>query len=92
MSFVLDASTALSWCFQDEGSDDSLTILRALQSSEGIVPAIWGLEVVNGLLMDRAYVIREGESVTRDVTTKPFTWPIGKKGDGHHHHAAVSGR
>jgi hypothetical protein len=65
---------------------------EALQKVEIFWPATGEIQVVNGLLMDRAYVIREGESVTREVTTKVFTWPVEKKGDGHHHHAAVSRR
>jgi predicted nucleic acid-binding protein len=51
VSFVLDASVALSWCFADERGPADLAILDALQSSEAIVPLLWSLEVSNGLLI-----------------------------------------
>ena len=40
MSLVLDASVALSWCFEDEGGDYVLEVLDALRGSETIVPAL----------------------------------------------------
>jgi len=45
MRFVVDASTALSWCFPDEGA--------ALPTDESVavVPTLWPLEVANGLLV-----------------------------------------
>jgi predicted nucleic acid-binding protein len=51
MSFVLDASLALAWCFPDEVSDYSEQILVLLQSAEAFVPAIWPVEVANALLL-----------------------------------------
>jgi predicted nucleic acid-binding protein len=51
-TFVLDASVALSWCFEDESSDFADGILDLLRSgSEAITPAIWPLEVANALVM-----------------------------------------
>lgn len=42
--YVLDASTALSWCFADEEA-------AALPpDSRAVVPCLWPLEVANGLL------------------------------------------
>jgi predicted nucleic acid-binding protein len=40
----------LSWCFDDEGGDYALRVLDHLSGSEAIVPALWTLEVANGLL------------------------------------------
>jgi predicted nucleic acid-binding protein len=51
MSFVLDASVALAWCFGDEESDRGVRILEALRSSDAIVPQLWTLEVANALLV-----------------------------------------
>jgi predicted nucleic acid-binding protein len=51
MSFVIDASVALTWCLADE-SDTAAAADRALSllESEGaLVPAIWPFEVANGL-------------------------------------------
>lgn len=50
MKFVLDASVALAWAFEDERSGTSLAVLDELERSEAITSAIWSLEVVNGLL------------------------------------------
>jgi predicted nucleic acid-binding protein len=51
MIFVLDASMALSWCFEDEASRYSNDVLDSLSSDTGIAPPLWPLEVSNGLLM-----------------------------------------
>lgn len=48
-SFVVDASVALSWCFEDESSARSDAILQRLATETGVAPAIWPLEVANGL-------------------------------------------
>ena len=50
MNFVLDASVALSWCFEDEGGEYVIGILEALRSSEAVAASHWPLEVTNGLL------------------------------------------
>lgn len=41
---------ALSWCFEDESDAVAERVLDSLTESEALVPAIWLLEVVNGLL------------------------------------------
>jgi predicted nucleic acid-binding protein len=51
MNFVVDASVALAWCFQDEGGDHAVAVLERLRSSEAVAAAHWPLEVANGLLM-----------------------------------------
>jgi predicted nucleic acid-binding protein len=50
-TFVLDASFALHWCFEDEATDGTDSVLTALQDqrSTGWVPGIWAHEVLNGL-------------------------------------------
>ncbi len=50
MSFVLDASTSLAWCFQDEDDEIATAALAQLQETQAWVPALWSLEVANGLL------------------------------------------
>jgi predicted nucleic acid-binding protein len=50
--FVLDASVAVAWCFEDESSEFADRILDLLKTgSEAITPAIWPLELANALLM-----------------------------------------
>jgi predicted nucleic acid-binding protein len=47
--FVLDASVALAWCLDDETSRSADRALDRLATDEAVVPAIWPLEVANGL-------------------------------------------
>ena len=49
MSFVIDASIALAWCFTDENSPIADAALGRLGNEEAVVPSIWPLEVANGL-------------------------------------------
>ena len=50
-AFVLDASVAISWCFEDEANPYSEAVLGLLRRAVAHVPAIWPLEVVNALLV-----------------------------------------
>jgi len=47
--FVVDASVALAWCFADEASPAADAALERFEREEAIAPAIWPLEVANGL-------------------------------------------
>ena len=47
--FVVDASVTLAWCFDDEASDVADVAMGRLEHEEAIAPAIWPLEVANGL-------------------------------------------
>jgi predicted nucleic acid-binding protein len=49
VSFVIDASVALAWCFADEDFAVADAALGRLNTEEALVPAIWPLEVANGL-------------------------------------------
>ena len=49
MPFVLDASVALSWHFEDEVSEYAERVLDRLADDTALAPALWALEVVNGL-------------------------------------------
>lgn len=51
MSFVLDASFALAWCFKDESDARTAAALDQLSSTACVAPAIWGLEVGNAVLV-----------------------------------------
>ena len=48
--FVLDASVALAWCFDDEGTPAAWALLERLGAAPGHVPALWALEIGNILL------------------------------------------
>jgi predicted nucleic acid-binding protein len=60
--FILDASFALRWCFEDEATAQTESTLTNLQDQEGVawVPAIWRHEMLNGL----------GKGVTRGRLTR----------------------
>ncbi|MBT9333186.1 type II toxin-antitoxin system VapC family toxin [Paracidobacterium acidisoli] len=47
MSFVLDSSTALSWCFKDEQSPESLEVLKLARRRAIFVPSLWHVEMAN---------------------------------------------
>lgn len=65
---VIDASVALAWCFPDEGSDYADGVLIALEGISILVPAIWPLEVANGILVgERRKRLRQPE-IRRFVT------------------------
>jgi predicted nucleic acid-binding protein len=49
MAFVIDASVALAWCFEDEAAGIADSVLARLEEEEGVAPSIWPLEVANGL-------------------------------------------
>jgi predicted nucleic acid-binding protein len=50
MSFVLDSSAALSWCFADERTPAAMELLDRTAEQGAVTTALWPLEVVNGLL------------------------------------------
>jgi predicted nucleic acid-binding protein len=50
--FVLDASVAVAWCFDDASTPFTEGILDLLSAgAEGVAPGIWPLEVANALLV-----------------------------------------
>jgi predicted nucleic acid-binding protein len=48
-SFVVDASVALTWLFQDQATAATIRLLRRLESDAVVVPALWYLEITNVL-------------------------------------------
>jgi predicted nucleic acid-binding protein len=62
MSFVLDASTTLTWYFEDETSAAADALMERMEREGAVVPPLWRYEVANGLQtairnrrIDRAY-------------------------------------
>jgi predicted nucleic acid-binding protein len=50
--FVVDASAALAWCFDDEANSWTDVLLDRLRQGDRIVvPAHWPTEILNGLLV-----------------------------------------
>ena len=50
--FVLDASVAVAWCFDDEATKFTEGVLDLISAgAEALVPSIWPLEISNALLV-----------------------------------------
>ena len=52
MPFVLDASVAVTWAFEDENHPDAALALARLQSDAALVPTLWWFELRNALLVN----------------------------------------
>jgi predicted nucleic acid-binding protein len=51
MSFVLDTSIALAWCFEDEQTEPVMNLLDRVTETGAFAPSLWPLEALNGLLV-----------------------------------------
>ena len=51
MSFVVDASIAIAWCFDDERTQPVIDLLYRVGQTGAVAPILWPLEALNGLLM-----------------------------------------
>jgi len=51
MAFVLDASVAACWAFDDEDHPDARLALERLRTEEALVPALWWFELRNILIV-----------------------------------------
>ena len=49
MNFVLDCSITMTWCFEDEATEFTDSLLDNLAQAIAKVPSIWSLEVANVL-------------------------------------------
>lgn len=80
-ALVIDASIALSWCFEDEASPETDQLLERVRDDGAIVPGLWHLELGNVLLQaERRSRIGTGDVTTRleliadlPITTDPET-------------------
>jgi hypothetical protein len=51
VSFVLDNSVALTWCFEDERTPVTAALLEQVGESGALAPMLWPLEALSGLLV-----------------------------------------
>lgn len=51
MTFVLDNSVAIAWCFEDEQTPAVLGLLQRVAESGAFAPTLWPLEAANALLV-----------------------------------------
>jgi predicted nucleic acid-binding protein len=49
MSFVLDNSVALAWCFRGEQTPAIMALLDRVVAEGAVAPLLWPLEALNGL-------------------------------------------
>ena len=49
VSLVIDSSMTLAWYFEDEKTAASIAVLNRVAEEGAVVPALWCLEVLNGL-------------------------------------------
>ena len=50
MSFVVDNSVALAWCFEDKQTAGIMALLDRVADTGAIAPQLWPVEALNGLL------------------------------------------
>jgi predicted nucleic acid-binding protein len=63
---VVDASIALTWCFEDEASAETDALLARIRDHGAVVPALWHLELANVLLQAE----KRGRITAADVATR----------------------
>jgi predicted nucleic acid-binding protein len=51
VTFIVDSSVALSWCFEEEHTSETQALLKRIGESGAHAPLLWPLEVLNGLRM-----------------------------------------
>ncbi|MGH7155587.1 MAG: type II toxin-antitoxin system VapC family toxin [Acetobacteraceae bacterium] len=51
MSFVIDNSIALAWCFEDEQTEAIMALLEQVTETGAMAPQLWPIEAINGLLI-----------------------------------------
>jgi len=84
--FALDCSMTMAWCFEDEATPYSESVLEALADGEAVVPPIWTLEVANVLVVgERKKRLLPAQSLrfvellqSLPITTDPDVRPLGE--------------
>lgn len=62
--FVVDASVATAWVFEDETTPYTEAVLDALAQGKAVVPSVWPLEVGNALVVaERRGRLKEADTV-----------------------------
>jgi predicted nucleic acid-binding protein len=84
--YVVDASIALTWCFEDEVTTETEAIGTRVDAEGAVVPGLWRLEVGNALLLAerRRRIDRHGVEerlallsalpISIDAETDPRAW------------------
>lgn len=67
MSWVVDCSVAMAWCFEDEADSRSDDLLDRLVTDPVVVPLHWPLEVTNVLRS----AVRRGRLTENSPSRRP---------------------
>lgn len=65
-AFVIDASVALAWCFDDEASAITEALLDRTAEEGAIVPSLWHIEIGNVLV----YAERRGRTIRGGIVAR----------------------
>jgi predicted nucleic acid-binding protein len=68
MAFVLDASVAASWAFDDDVFEVAISVLSRLRIEPAWVPTLWRFEVRNSLVMNE-----RRKRISQPVTSRFLT-------------------
>jgi predicted nucleic acid-binding protein len=89
--FVLDASIALAWCFYDEATNTTNTLLESLGEVQAFVPSLWPLEIGNILIhAERRHRITRAEISTFLALIAPLPIIIDAETSTHAFHNTLS--
>ena len=50
MSFIVDNSVALAWCFEEEQTPEVMSLLDRVAETGAVAPQLWPIEALKGLL------------------------------------------
>ena len=81
MSFVLDCSVTMAWCFSDERTDETEALLERLVKEGAHAPTLWPLEVTN-VLLGAARKLRITALAAAEVAMRISHLPVALDGDG----------
>ena len=77
--FVLDGSVTLAWFFKDEADPYADAIAARFPDVQGLVPAVWPLEVANAVLMgERRRRSTEAQAARVPLEREPVLAPGGR--------------
>lgn len=73
--FILDTSTTMSWCFEDEADEYGDAVLDTLMDFPAAAPSLWILEVTNVLLVGerrKRITVQENEAFIQLLSELPI--------------------
>jgi predicted nucleic acid-binding protein len=88
MTWVVDCSVAIAWCFEDEATQRTQALLDRTESDPVVVPLHWPLEVTNVL---RSAVKRDRLSETRAAAKVAALMSLPLRYDSLTHQLAFTG-